>query len=124
MPAFTSGVPSPSIAYASTTPSGEVQKRVSCFKEERSYRGASVGFMRQLEIRLLGRFEVLVDSRPVPADAWAQRRAADLVKLLALVPGHRMPPRDEVLETLWPQLGADAAAASLHKAASYARSAR
>ena len=76
--------------------------------------------MRQLEVRLLGRFEVLVDSRPVPADAWAQRRAADLVKLLALAPGHRMP-RDEVLETLWPQLGADAAASNLHKAASYAR---
>ena len=76
--------------------------------------------MRQLEVRLLGRFEVLVDSQPVPADAWAQRRAADLVKLLALAPGHRMP-RDEVLEMLWPQLGADAAASNLHKAASYAR---
>src|SRR4051794_26527822 len=76
--------------------------------------------MRQLEVRLLGRFGVLVDSRPVPADAWAQRRAADLVKLLALAPGHRMP-RDEVLEMLWPKLGADAAASNLHKAASYAR---
>jgi DNA-binding SARP family transcriptional activator len=76
--------------------------------------------MRQLEVRLLGRFEVLVDSQPVPVDAWAQRRAADLVKLLALARGHRMP-RDEVLETLWPQLGADAAASNLHKAASYAR---
>jgi DNA-binding SARP family transcriptional activator len=76
--------------------------------------------MRQLEVRLLGRFEALVDSRPVPADAWAQRRAADLVKLLALAPGHRMP-RDEVLEMLWPKLGAGAAASNLHKAASYAR---
>jgi DNA-binding SARP family transcriptional activator len=76
--------------------------------------------MRQLEIRLLGRFEVLVDSHPVLAEAWPQRRAADLVKVLALTPGHRMP-RDEVLESLWPQLGADAAAANLHKAASYAR---
>jgi two-component SAPR family response regulator len=76
--------------------------------------------MRQLEIRLLGRFEALVDSHPIPADAWPQRRAADLVKVLALAPGHRMP-RDKVLETLWPQLGADAAASNLHKAASYAR---
>ena len=78
--------------------------------------------MRHLEVRLLGRFEVLVDSRPVPADAWAQGRAADLVKLLALAAGHRMP-RDQVLEMLWPQLGTDAAASNLHKAASYARSA-
>jgi DNA-binding SARP family transcriptional activator/Flp pilus assembly protein TadD len=76
--------------------------------------------MRQLEVRLLGRFEVLVDSQPIAADAWPQRRAADLVKLLALAPGHRMA-RDEVLEMLWPQLGADAAAPNLHKAASYAR---
>ncbi len=76
--------------------------------------------MRQLEVRLLGRFEVLVDSRPVPADAWAHRRATDLVKLLALAPAHRMQ-RDEVLEMLWPKLGADAAASNLHKAASYAR---
>src|SRR5690242_4683177 len=76
--------------------------------------------MRELEIRLLGGFEVRVDSRPVPADAWPQRRAADLVKVLALAPGHRMP-RDAVLEALWPTLTADAAAANLHKAASYAR---
>jgi DNA-binding SARP family transcriptional activator len=76
--------------------------------------------MQQLEIRLLGRFEVLVDSRAVPAGAWAQKRAADLVKLLALARDHRLP-RDEVLEMLWPQLGADAAAANLHKAASLAR---
>ena len=69
---------------------------------------------------MLGRFEVLVDSRLVPADAWAQRRASDLVKVLALARGHRMR-RDEVLEVLWPQLGADAAASNLHKAASYAR---
>jgi DNA-binding SARP family transcriptional activator len=76
--------------------------------------------MQRLEVRLLGGFGVLVDSRPVPADAWAQRRAADLVKLLALAPGHRMP-RDQVLDALWSHLGADAAAANLHKAASYAR---
>jgi DNA-binding SARP family transcriptional activator len=76
--------------------------------------------MRQLQVRMLGRFEVLVDSQPVPADAWPQRRAMDLVKLLALAPGHRMP-RDEALEMLWPNLGAVAAASNLHKAASYAR---
>ena len=76
--------------------------------------------MRQLDIRLLGRFEVVVDSRPVPATAWPQRRATDLVKVLALAPGHRLP-RDEVLETLWPLLSPDSAAANLHKAASNTR---
>jgi DNA-binding SARP family transcriptional activator len=76
--------------------------------------------MRQLEVRMLGRFEVFVDSRPIPADAWIQRRATDLVKLLALAAGHRQS-RDEVLEMLWPRLSPDAAASNLHKAASYAR---
>src|SRR4029077_7556551 len=44
----------------------------------------------------------------------------DLVKLLALAPGHRVP-RDRVLEELWPHLGGDAAVANLHKAAHHAR---
>jgi DNA-binding SARP family transcriptional activator len=34
--------------------------------------------MHRLEVRLLGGFEVLVDSQPVPAEAWEQRRATDL----------------------------------------------
>jgi DNA-binding SARP family transcriptional activator len=54
-----------------------------------------------------------------PGRCVAERRAADLVKLLALAPGHRMP-RDELLEMLWPKLGADPAPSNLHKAASYA----
>ncbi len=76
--------------------------------------------MRRLDVRMLGGFEVLVDSRAVPPEAWAQRRATDLVKVLALAPGHRLS-RDEVLEMLWPKLSTDAAASNLHKAASYAR---
>ncbi|HET6866563.1 MAG TPA: AAA family ATPase [Solirubrobacteraceae bacterium] len=76
--------------------------------------------MRQLEVRMLGGFEVLVDSKPVPDEAWMQRRATDLVKVLALASGHRLA-RDEVLEKLWPKLGAAAAASNLHKAASYTR---
>jgi DNA-binding SARP family transcriptional activator len=42
------------------------------------------------------------------------------VKLLALAPSHRLP-RDRVLDDLWPQLGADAAMANLHKAAHHGR---
>jgi hypothetical protein len=71
--------------------------------------------MERLDVRLLGRFEVSVDDQPVPNAAWTHARARDLVKLLALAPGHRMP-RDRVLEELWPQLGVDAAVAKLHKA--------
>jgi pimeloyl-ACP methyl ester carboxylesterase/DNA-binding SARP family transcriptional activator len=74
----------------------------------------------RIEVRMLGGFEVLVDGEPVPESAWPRPRAADLVKLLALAPRHRMA-RDEVIETLWPHLGVDAGAASLHKATHYAR---
>ena len=78
--------------------------------------------MDTLQVRLLGGFEVTVDGSPVGADAYAQRRAADLVKLLALARDHRLA-RDEVVEALWPHLDADAGLANLHKAASYARKA-
>ncbi len=78
--------------------------------------------MRGVDVRLLGRFEVTVDTRPVPAQAWGHRRAEDLVKLLALSPGQRLT-RDEVVEALWPRLTATAGVANLHKAAHYARKA-
>ncbi len=76
--------------------------------------------MEHLDVILLGRFEARVDGRTVPAAEWKQGRARDLVKLLALAPGHRLP-RDRVLDELWPQLGVEAAMANLHKAAHYGR---
>jgi DNA-binding SARP family transcriptional activator/tetratricopeptide (TPR) repeat protein len=78
--------------------------------------------VQRLDVRLLGGFGVEVDSRAVPDDAWEHGRATQLVKLLALAPGHRLG-RDQVVEALWPHLEPDAGAANLHKAASYARKA-
>ncbi|HEX6246616.1 MAG TPA: BTAD domain-containing putative transcriptional regulator [Nocardioidaceae bacterium] len=75
----------------------------------------------QVEIRLLGGFEVVVDGEQVPAEAWRRRGAASLVKLLALQPGHRLL-RDQVMDALWPDLLVDEAAPRLHKAAHFARS--
>src|SRR6185312_7362939 len=76
--------------------------------------------MDRVDLELLGGFDVRVDGVPVPETAWTNGRARDLVKLLALAPGHRLP-RDRVLEALWPQLGVDAWLANLHKAAHHAR---
>jgi pimeloyl-ACP methyl ester carboxylesterase/DNA-binding SARP family transcriptional activator len=76
--------------------------------------------VERVDIRMLGTFAVAVDGAALPASAWSQRRAADLVKLLALAPGHRLA-RDVVLESLWPHLEPQAAASSLHKAAHFAR---
>ena len=78
--------------------------------------------MQRVELVVLGGFRVVVDGRAVPDDAWPKRSGADLVKLLALVDGHRLA-RDAVLEALWSHLDADAAARNLYKAATYARQA-
>ena len=53
-----------------------------------------------LDIKLLGGFAVTVDGRRVGPEAFDARRAADLVKVLALAPGHQggppRPPRTDV----------------------------
>ena len=76
----------------------------------------------RVDIRLLGGFEVEVDGVPVAADAWSRRHASHLVKVLALAPGRRMH-REQVLDALWPDVDIDAAAARMHKAAHFARTA-
>ncbi len=73
-----------------------------------------------LHVHLLGEFRVLDGERDIPPGAWEHRKSADLVKLVALAPGHRLV-KDVVLEALWPQLEVEAATAALHKAASLAR---
>jgi DNA-binding SARP family transcriptional activator len=75
---------------------------------------------RTCTVRMLGGFEVALDGRPMPAQAWRHRRGADLVKLLALAAGHRLH-REQAMAALWPWLGADAAAANVRKAVHFAR---
>ncbi|CAN5703105.1 hypothetical protein BH23CHL2_BH23CHL2_24040 [soil metagenome] len=67
---------------------------------------------RGLCIRLLGDFQVTVDGRLVNDRAWRRRKAASLVKLLALAPRHRMH-REAILEYLWPDQDPDSTAANL-----------
>jgi predicted ATPase/DNA-binding SARP family transcriptional activator/Tfp pilus assembly protein PilF len=74
----------------------------------------------QLEVRLLGSFRVAVGDRPLPDSAWRRKRAADIVKLLALEPTHRLH-REQIVEALWPDLDPDAAANNLRVALHRAR---
>jgi DNA-binding SARP family transcriptional activator len=76
--------------------------------------------MRRCTVSLLGGFEVRVDGSPVPVDTWRSRRAADLVKVLALEATHQLH-REQVMDLLWPELGTEAAGANLRKAVHYAR---
>ena len=80
------------------------------------------GAITHLEVFLLGRFAVAVDGALLPAERWPSLRSTHLVQLLCLAPRHRMT-RDEVIDTLWPQLEPEAGAANLRKAAHHARQA-
>ena len=73
----------------------------------------------EVHVQLLGALRVTVNGEQVTALA-QHRRAAELVKLLALARQRRMH-RNQVAEALWGHLGPEAAVANLHKAASYAR---
>src|SRR5215213_10323271 len=73
-----------------------------------------------VRVWLLGGFRVSVGSRTIIQGAWHLRKAAALVKLLALAPGHRMH-REQAMDLLWPDSGRRAASNSLRKALHAAR---
>src|SRR5215207_3970136 len=73
-----------------------------------------------VRVRLLGGFEVSIGQRIVGGDVWRLRKAAALVKLLALAPGHRLH-REQAMDLLWPDSGRKAASNNLRKALHVAR---
>ena len=66
-------------------------------------------------VALLGGFAADVDGEPVPERAWRLKKARELVKLLALAPGHRLH-REQVMDVLWRDREPAAAANNLHQA--------
>ena len=82
----------------------------------------SGGRVMLVQVRLLGRFEVVVDGRTVPARDWRRQSASRLVKLLALQPSRRLH-REQVIDALWPDVALDTGGTRLHTAAHYARTA-
>jgi predicted ATPase/DNA-binding SARP family transcriptional activator/DNA-binding CsgD family transcriptional regulator len=73
-----------------------------------------------LRIGLLGGFRASVDSRSIGQGEWRLRKAAALVKVLALAPTHQMH-RERLAELLWPGLGRKAAANNLYYTLHHAR---
>ncbi len=73
-----------------------------------------------MRVRLLGGFRVSVGARTVEEGGWRLRKAANLVKLLALAPGHRMH-RERATDLLWPDLRRQAAANNLYQVLHAAR---
>ncbi|HYG67133.1 MAG TPA: transcriptional regulator, partial [Anaeromyxobacteraceae bacterium] len=68
-----------------------------------------------LRVSLLGRFEVVREDAPIPAQAWRRRRPADLLKLVALAP-NRTIGRDAAIDALWPDHDPGSGANNLHRA--------
>jgi hypothetical protein len=52
---------------------------------------------------VLDGFRVSVGTRTIEEDVWPPKKAASLVKLLALAAGHRLQ-REQIMDLLWPEL--------------------
>ena len=99
------------------------EERDDLLGRSRPRRGAGVGTSGKLDpvrVWLLGGFRVSVGARSIEEDGWRLRKAAGLVKLLALARGHRLH-RERAMELLWPDLGPKAAANNLYHALHVAR---
>src|SRR4051794_37062050 len=76
--------------------------------------------MPRVTLMLLGGFSASVDGEPVSERAWRLKKGRELVKLLALAPGHRLH-REQVMDVLWRDRPPAAAANNLHQAVHVAR---
>jgi predicted ATPase/DNA-binding SARP family transcriptional activator/DNA-binding CsgD family transcriptional regulator/Tfp pilus assembly protein PilF len=83
-------------------------------------KGVPGGRPEAVRIKLLGGFSVSVGSRTIVENEWRLTKAASLVKLLALTPGHRMH-REQAMDLLWPDSSRKAASNSLRKTLHAAR---
>jgi hypothetical protein len=61
------------------------------------------GYLQTMRLWLLGEFRVSVGPRIITRDTWRLKKAASLVKLLALAEGHRLH-SEQMVEYLWPDL--------------------
>jgi predicted ATPase/DNA-binding SARP family transcriptional activator len=73
-----------------------------------------------LRVWMLGDFRVQVGDRSIAGDEWRLRKAATVVKLLALAHGHRLH-REQIVELLWPELDLKAAINNLYHTLHVAR---
>ncbi|MFN8513452.1 MAG: BTAD domain-containing putative transcriptional regulator [Chloroflexia bacterium] len=81
---------------------------------------ASPAASSAMQVRLLGRFVVAVEGREIAPQDWGSHKAQQLVKLLALAPGHRLA-RDQIIDALWPESDPEAVANTFYQTIYYAR---
>ena len=73
-----------------------------------------------MSVTLLGGFAAAVDGEPVAESAWRLKKSRELVKLLALAPGHRLH-REQAMDLLWGDREPAAASNNLNQAVYVAR---
>jgi DNA-binding SARP family transcriptional activator len=73
-----------------------------------------------VRVYLLGGFRVRVGERAVGSGGWRLKKAASLVKILALSKDHRLH-REQAMDLLWPELDVTAATNNLRQALHVAR---
>src|SRR5271154_2362968 len=71
-------------------------------------------------IKLLGGFAATNRGEPIDPAVWRLRKGRELIKLLALAPGHRLH-REQLMDALWPDLDPAAATNNLHQVVHVAR---
>src|ERR1051325_9004418 len=74
----------------------------------------------RLHIKLLGGLQVNAGGRVIADKDWRLRATRNLVKLLALAPGHQLH-REQLLDLLWPDATPEQAAHNLHQSLYVAR---
>ena len=99
---------------------GMARHRIAPAEVDQESIGTTVGEPEVLRIGLLGGFRVSVGTRIIEEDAWHLRKAASLVKLLALAPRHLLH-REQAMDTLWPDLAKRAATNNLRQVLHAAR---
>jgi|SRR5215216_1874002 len=106
---------------------GHTQRQAAAEQHHQQHRSPSHSPSREtgrkpeaVRIKVLGGFEVTVGARTIEEGAWRLRKAANLVKLLALASGNRLH-REQLMYTLWPELGMSAASNNLRQTVHAAR---
>jgi DNA-binding SARP family transcriptional activator len=97
-----------------------VADKRSTARSQSGSEGTSDRALEAVRVRLLGGFRVSVGSRTIQQNEWRLRKAAALLKLLALAPRHRFH-REQVVDALWPDSGKKAASNRLRKTLHAAR---
>ncbi|HTQ69321.1 MAG TPA: BTAD domain-containing putative transcriptional regulator [Solirubrobacteraceae bacterium] len=81
---------------------------------------AELATAAEVRVKLLGGFTATRDGAPLDEARWRLRKGRDLVKMLALAPGHRLH-REQLMDALWPELDPAAAANNLNQVVHAAR---